>query len=242
MTRNELGISFLASKRHMAVAERLVANVLQARRRILGDEHAYTLWSVNDLAKIYCERGRPEEAVAMLEDIIPTVKRTLGDEHVGMSMTRSNLAKALFMARRWKEAEETFRPLIMMIPPDHPDWIHNMYGYAHIQLKLGFADEAEKHCIKMLDMITQTKSLALDNPRTVAIAELLLRIYRLQGRENDIAAMKMRVPNADEIDISEDRFDPYSIRKASQDPLPKMFDDDAPSKERPITAPDSHHT
>ena len=43
MTRNELGISLCASKRHMAASQRLVENVLQAQREILGDEHAYTL-------------------------------------------------------------------------------------------------------------------------------------------------------------------------------------------------------
>ncbi|KAF2186508.1 TPR-like protein [Zopfia rhizophila CBS 207.26] len=239
MTRNELGISFCASKRHMPVAERLVTNVLQARREILGEEHAYTLWSVNDLSKIYCERGRPEQAVAILEDIVPVVSRTLGDEHVGMSLTRSNLGRAYFMAERWKEAEETVRPLLAMIPSDHPDWIHNMYGYAHIQLKLGLTVESEKNCIKLLDKITQTKCLALDHPRTVAIADLLLRIYRLQGRENDVAAMKKKVPAADEID-SENRFDPYSIRRASDDARAKVFDG-VPSGKTSASDSDSRH-
>lgn len=239
MTRNELGICLCANKRHLAAAQRLVENVLQARREILGDEHAYTLWSVNDLSKIYVERGRLDEAVKMLEDIIPIVKRTLGEDHVGMSMTQSNLGKAYFLAERWKEAEQTVRPLLARIPPEHPDWIHNMYGYTHIQFNLGFMEEAEENCIKMLDIIMQTKNLALDNPRTVAIADLLLRIYRLQRRENDIAAIKKRIPGTDRIK-NEDRYDPYTIRKGSDASVNTIRD--TSSKEGPTTVSDSRHT
>jgi hypothetical protein len=132
MTRNELGMLLCASKQHIFAAQRLVENMLQARKQLFGDEHAYTLWSVNDLSKIYIEIGRTEDAVTLLEDIVPVVTRTLGDDHVGMSMTKSNLGRAYFVCERWKEAEEIVSPLLAGIPPSHPDLIHAMYGYAHI--------------------------------------------------------------------------------------------------------------
>ncbi|KAF2266736.1 TPR-like protein [Lojkania enalia] len=219
MTRNELGISLCARKRHLAAAQRLLENVLKARREILGDEHAYTLWSVNDLSKIYVERGRASEAVKILEDIVPVVQRTLGEKHVGMMMTRSNLGKAYSIAGRWEEAERTIQPLLADIPPDHPDRIHTQHGYAYIKFNLGSIDESEKICDMMLDTITSKKILAINDPRTVAIADLLLRIYRQQGRESDIASIKKRIPGADRIE-NEDRFDVYAIRKASDPNLP----------------------
>ncbi|ORY14146.1 hypothetical protein BCR34DRAFT_240810 [Clohesyomyces aquaticus] len=218
MTRNELGINLCASKRNMAAAQRLVENVLQVRKEILGQEHAYTLWSVNDLSKVYAERGRPSEAIKMLEDIVPIVERTLGSSHVGMSMTLSNLGKAYAMASRWKEAEEVVRRSMANSRPEHPDWIHSMYGYAQIKFNLGSTAETEKLCIQMLDTIKRTKNLSLDNPRTVAIADLLLNIYRLQGREKDIAALKAAIPGT-ECTKNEDRFDPYAIRKGSDPSL-----------------------
>lgn len=94
MTRNKLGLSLCTRKVHLGAAERLVKNVLEARKRTLGEEHAYTLWSINDLSKICCERKRPLDAVKILEEIIPVVIRTLGEKHVGMSMTRANLVHA----------------------------------------------------------------------------------------------------------------------------------------------------
>lgn len=214
MTRNELGINLCASRINLAAAERLVANVLEARKRILGDEHAYTLWSVNDLSKVYVERGQPKKAVTMLEDTLSTARRTLGDDHVGTYMTLSNLAKAYFMAERWQDAERILKPLLEKIPQDLPDWVHNMYGYAQIKFTLGALHEAEEHCKTMLEVVETKKILAMDHPRTTAIADLLLNIYRKQRRQEDIAAIKSKFPDTDSTK-NEDRYDPYAVRRGS---------------------------
>jgi len=217
MTRNELGMLLCASKRHVFAAQRLVENVLKARREILGEEHAYTLWSVNDLSKIHTALGRPEQAVAILEGILPVVKRTLGDDHVGAAMTQSNLAKAYFASGRWKEAEDLVQRLLARIPPDHPDWIHNMYGYAHVKFKLGKMKEAERYCAEIMDRATRRKGLLplCDDLGILSTAELLLAIYHSQGRETELRALKSRFPTIELGEDDDDRFDPYAVRRAS---------------------------
>lgn len=173
----------------------------------MGEEHAYTLWSINDLSKIMCDRGRPERAVSMLEEIIPVVTRTLGEEHVGMLMTRSNLARAYILCEKWREAEILLRTVVAIIPTDHPDWVHAMSGYVHVRTNLGQQMETEKDCKKMLDIIVETKVLPLDDPRTLAIAEVLVRIYSAQGRSDEISALSRMVPGIIEnISVPEDRF------------------------------------
>ena len=194
MARNELGMCLCAQRRHLPAAERLVANVLTARRRLLGDEHAYTLWSVNDLTKVLCERERAAEAVAMLEDTIPVVARTLGENHVGMSMTRSNLARAYFLCERWADAEGLTRGLLEQVPGDHPDWVHIMSGFVFLLVRRGRLEEAEANCCRALDLITKEKVLAMDSPRTVIIGQQLIEVYRKQGREGDVEALKKRIP------------------------------------------------
>jgi len=193
MARNELGMCYRALG-ELAVAERLVSNVLKSRKRILGEEHAYTLWSVNDLSKILCDRGYPQKAASMLEDIVPIVVRTLGEDHVGMSMTKSNLARAYGLCKRWSEAETLLRVVTRFIPSEHPDYVHAMHGYAHVLAKTGQLQDAETGCNNLLDIIAKSKVLNMDNPRTIAIAELLATIYRVQGREADIKALKLKVP------------------------------------------------
>jgi tetratricopeptide (TPR) repeat protein len=214
MTRNELGMLLCASKRHLPAAQRLVENVLQARRQILGEEHAYTLWSINDLSKIYIEVGRADDAVTILENIVPIVVRTLGQNHVGMSMTRTNLGRAYFMSERWAEAEDTVRPLLAEIPPNHPDWIHTMYGYAQILFELGRLEDAEKHCNQAMDKISKAKTFSLDHPRTVSVAVLLIKIYNLQGRESDSVAIRRKIPHVGVAEV-QIQFDPYAVRRAS---------------------------
>ena len=193
-TRNEVGMSLCAGRRHLAAAERLVTNVLKCRRKILGEEHAYTLWSVNDLSKVLCERGRLQNAVRILEETIPVAIRTLGEDHIGVSMTRSNLARAYSLSKRWTEAEENLRLLLNQIPSEHPDWFHAMSGYIHVQMKLGHVKDAENISIDIMDKVTRTKALTLDHPRTVIIAKQLSNIYRMQGRTDKIAASKKRIP------------------------------------------------
>ncbi len=257
MTRNELGMLLCASKNHLQAAQRLVENVLETRKRILGEEHAYTLWSVNDLSKVLVERGRANEAVTNLERILPIVERTLGNDHVGMKLTRSNLGKAYFMAGKWKEAEETIRPLLASIDPKHPDSIHNIFGYAHILIRLGNLKEAEKRCIDILDKITETKMFSLEDPRTLSTAELLLQIYTLQNQKDKIASIKENYPGV-ELLKNDDRFDPYAVRRGSNQ-IPKVIEDnplspvksapqpfsrppvERPATERPTTEPNSSH-
>ncbi|KAF2024813.1 TPR-like protein [Setomelanomma holmii] len=215
MTRNELGILLCASKKHLNAAQRLVENVLQTRKKIMGEEHAYTLWSVNDLSKIYVEVGRTDDAFRILENIAPIVKRTLGDDHVGMLLTKSNLARAYYLAGNWTEAEETVRPLLAKLQNDHPDWFHNMYGYAHILFKLGRIDEAERYGTQVMDRVMRTKIFELSHPRTTSIAELLIMIYRHQGRDEMVAAVQKQVPKAG-LSVEQGRFDPYAVRRASE--------------------------
>ncbi|KAI0904413.1 hypothetical protein F4823DRAFT_214058 [Ustulina deusta] len=187
MTRNELGMNMWAQRKGLLEAESLVRGVLQARRRVLGEEHAYTLWSVNDLSKVYMELGRNNEAVAILEEILPTVARTLGDDHVGMFMTKGNLSRAYIRSDQWERAGELIKWLRKMVPPDHSDWVHAEWGYAYYVLhQEDDADTAEKCCKTIMSKVFETKILSSSNARVIATAEILLRIYEEQGRSFEI--------------------------------------------------------
>ncbi|KAI4200691.1 MAG: hypothetical protein LQ348_001730 [Seirophora lacunosa] len=190
MTRNELGVLYCERRQNLAIAERLVTNVLEARKVVLGEEHAYTLWSVNDLSKVLCERGKGLEAAKMLEDIIPVVTRTLGDEHVGMTMTKGNLAKAYVHAGRWIEAEQMLPQILKSTPTDHPDWVRIISGYVLVQMQLQKWHDAERNCMKVLELFRRKRVLAKENPRVIVIVEQLAHIYLATGRPNESEALR----------------------------------------------------
>ena len=198
MARTELGTSYRALGR-MGLAEKMIGNVLEARQKTLGEEHAYTLWSVNEFSKILCDRGRSEKAIIMLEDIVPVVTRTLGQDHVGMVMTRSNLARAFAISKRWSEAADILRDLSKAVKADHPDWMNIMCGYIHVRVKMGLLEETEEDCKQLLEAVTERKIIALHDPLTYGIAETMVRIYEKSGREEEIVALKMQLPGLDKV-------------------------------------------
>ena len=153
MVRNELGMSFCVARERLPVAERLVSNVLAARKKILGEEHAYTLWSMNDLARVLTTRQRTDEAIAILDKIAPIVRRTLGEAHPGMSMTKANLTQAYMSAGQRGEAETVLKDVLQLVPKDHPDWIVAKLGYIRVLTATDRLEEAETDCLKVLNVI-----------------------------------------------------------------------------------------
>jgi tetratricopeptide (TPR) repeat protein len=188
-------MSFCVARERLPAAERLVSNVLAAREKLLGEEHAYTLWSMNDLARVLTTRQRPHEAIAILDKVVPILRRTLGDAHPGMSMTKANLTQAYVRAERWGEAETLLKELLEIVPKDHPDSIVAMLGYIYVRTATGRMEEAETDCLKVLDVIAREKVLSADSPRTLAIAEQLSLIYRKQERWNELEALKAKYPS-----------------------------------------------
>ena len=62
-------------------ALQLSEQVVEVRKRILGNDHPNTLSSMHNLAKRYSEIGRRQEALQLSEQVLEARKRTLGNEH-----------------------------------------------------------------------------------------------------------------------------------------------------------------
>jgi tetratricopeptide (TPR) repeat protein len=111
------------------------------------------LWSVNNVSKVRCAQGRQDEAVSMLEAMVPVVERTLGSAHVGMSMTRYNLATAYAAQGRWEASETVLKQQLEVVPPRHPDWAISMSQLARVYEQQGRNEEAQEillsisHCL-----------------------------------------------------------------------------------------------
>ena len=87
-------------------AEELEVQVLESRRRALGEEHPDTLSSMSNLASIYRDQGRWTEAEALEVQALTAGMRLLGKEHPATLTSMANLASTYRDLGRWKEAEE----------------------------------------------------------------------------------------------------------------------------------------
>ncbi|EUC58303.1 kinesin light chain, partial [Rhizoctonia solani AG-3 Rhs1AP] len=77
---NDLASAYSRLARHHE-AEQLQFQALNARKRVLGEEHPDTLVSMNDLASSYSYLGRWDEAEELFNKAISIAERTLGDQH-----------------------------------------------------------------------------------------------------------------------------------------------------------------
>jgi tetratricopeptide (TPR) repeat protein len=195
MAVNELGVALCAGRKQLDEAEALVRRAWETRKRVLGEEHAYTLWSANDLSKVLVEMKRFEEARVLLEDAVVVLQRTLGTKHVGMIMTKGNLSRVCVRMRDWERAKELLTELQDDIPKKHPDYIHLEWGWAYVKLH-HFEDleGARVHCESVLQIVLETGVLALDSAKVLDTAEMLLRIYQSEGREEDMRKLKRTFP------------------------------------------------
>lgn len=96
----------LLSDGRYSESEELSVQVMETRKRVLGDEHPDTLASMGNLAFTYNKQGRWKEAEKLGVQVMETEKRVLGDEHPDTLTSMNNLALTYGNQGRWKEAEE----------------------------------------------------------------------------------------------------------------------------------------
>ncbi|MEP0846239.1 MAG: tetratricopeptide repeat protein [Phycisphaerae bacterium] len=91
-------------------AERLALDVLLARQELLGPNHPDTLISRAELAKLRLEGGLPEDAAAMLMEVVQAARLgSLGPNHWYTAIFESSLGRALHRLGRMDEAEQALQ-------------------------------------------------------------------------------------------------------------------------------------
>ena len=98
-------------------AEELQMQVMETRRRVLGDEHPDTLITMANL-------GRWQEAEELQVQAMQTRRKVLGDEHPSTLVSMANLASTYRNQGRWKEAfalmETCFQRRKQILGEQHP--------------------------------------------------------------------------------------------------------------------------
>lgn len=166
---------------------------------MLGEEHAYSLWSLIDVSKVVCDRGRAEEAATMLEEIYPVITRTLGEHHGQTYNAKLAIARAYARCNRRNESATLLKEVTLAVPEDFPMWLHAMLGYIHVLTSLDQPAELEEQCNRTISTIQARKLIRMDDPRTLEVARILLRMYRNQKREEDTQELLKRIPGLDEL-------------------------------------------
>ncbi|KAF2008718.1 kinesin light chain [Aaosphaeria arxii CBS 175.79] len=184
-------------------AEQLFVQVMETRKRVLGQEHPGTLTSVASLASTYRNQGRWKEAEELDVQVMETRKRVLGEEHPDTLASVANLASTYWNQGRWKEAEELDVQLDVQVMEtskrvlgeEHPDTLTSMANLASTYWNQGRWREAEELDVQVME--TRKRVLGEEHPATLTSVANLASTYWNQGRwkeaeELDVQVMETR--------------------------------------------------
>jgi len=189
----QLGMTCHALKRFVE-AEGILGNVVDMRKRTLGQEHAYTLWAINGLSKIYRDQHCPIEAAQLLTKMLGIVPRTLGDEHIEMLMTKGNLARAYAGQNRWLDAKPVFLEQVdelkRTLGPGHTETLTAESRFARDK-QLGRVQKARELFVKLIPKLEQT--FGSEHPVTLSAKGDLAAIYKQQGRAMEAQTIEVEL-------------------------------------------------
>jgi hypothetical protein len=100
----------------------LISESLARRRRVLGDDHPYTIWSMSDHAVVLVELGRLQDAEAVAREAISkaAVNPSLGPSHPLTKSCATNHARCLDKLGRKDDAEAVRREFGLHEPTTQP--------------------------------------------------------------------------------------------------------------------------
>ena len=115
-------------------AVELEVQVMETRKRVLGEEHPSTLTTMRNLASTYRKQGRSKEAEELEVKVMETRKRVLGEEHPHTLTSMGNLASTYRNQGRWMDAKElevqVMQTMKRVLGEEHPDTLTIMGNLA----------------------------------------------------------------------------------------------------------------
>ncbi|EJT68821.1 hypothetical protein, variant [Gaeumannomyces tritici R3-111a-1] len=172
------------------------------RKKVLGDKHPDTIWSMADLATTYRIQGRYDEAEKMNMEALALRRDVLGDKHPDTIWSMATLATIYGNQGRYDEAEKMNMEALAlrrdMLGDKHPDTIRSVASLAttyriqgsiaslattyHNQKKY---DEAEKMQVEVLAL--QRDVLGDKHPHTIQSMYGLAFTWNSLGRPDLLA-------------------------------------------------------
>jgi tetratricopeptide (TPR) repeat protein/predicted Ser/Thr protein kinase len=167
-----------------AEAEKQLEPALQLTRGALGEEHAYTLDSMNMLAGIYQVQGRYADAERLFEKLVDVRRRLLGEGHTDTLAVMNNLALLYSQEGKYSLAEplqvKVLEARRRMSGPEHTGTLINMVNLAITYMNQGKYAQAEP--LHSMVVETRIRTLGREHPSTLNSMRNLGTLYYYEGR------------------------------------------------------------
>ncbi|KAK2605986.1 hypothetical protein QQS21_003612 [Conoideocrella luteorostrata] len=176
-------------------AELAESEVLEKRKRILGDEHPDTISAMGNLAITLGGQGKLDEAAQMQKEVLEKRKRILGDEHLDTISAMSNLAITLSKQGKLIQAAQMKKEVLekrkRILGDEHPSTILAMGNLANTLGGQGKLDEAAQMQKEVLEK--RKRVLGDEHLDTILAMSNLSTTLSKQGKLIQAAQMKKEV-------------------------------------------------
>lgn len=176
-------------------AESLYLRCLEARTRLLGQEHPATADILNNLGRLYTDTGRYEEAAEVLSRCADIDNRMIGANHPSSLTTLDNLAGLYLELGDYDRAETLFSNCLearkSALGKDHPSTLTTINNISYLYHLKGDHHRAEM--ILLGSRETMERLLESGNPAAIHPMLLLAAVWTFQGEHEQAETMCMRI-------------------------------------------------
>ncbi|KAH8826751.1 hypothetical protein DL96DRAFT_1212175 [Flagelloscypha sp. PMI_526] len=164
-------------------------------KRTFGDEHPYTLLSMDYLASTYKHLGRHTEALDLQLSVLAKRKQTLGDEHLDTLSSMNNLALTYQGLGRHAEAIGLQAAVLAnqkrTLGDEHPDTLSSMGNLATTYTHFG--RHAEALDLQVTALANLKRTFGDEHPRTLSSMSCLASTYGCLGRHTEALDLELSV-------------------------------------------------
>jgi len=154
----------------LQTARPLQEQTLAIRRRVLGEDHPDTLYSINTLGTLLAELGEFTEAEAYFREAVDKYRKTVGEDHEAISAI-GNLGQVLSSQGKLEEAERYTRESLaksrQMLGDEHPSTLNSISNLGVVLQKLGKLDETES---LLREALTKSRRVLGEDHQRTSIA------------------------------------------------------------------------
>jgi tetratricopeptide (TPR) repeat protein len=178
-------------------AGKLFEQVMETKKRVLGEEHPDTLLIMHNLALMFWIQGQWKEAEELEVQIMAIQEKVLGEEHPLTLTSFANLASTFLGQREWGKAEgvlELFMQVIetqkMVLGKDNPSTLASIGNLVSVYRRQCRWKDVEELQVRELEMCKEV--LGGEDPSTLISMNNLASTYMSQLRWKEAEELQVR--------------------------------------------------
>ncbi len=191
----------------------LFLEVLEIRKRVLGEEHPETARAMGDLGYLYILQGAYEKAEPLAARVVEIHRVVLGDEQPGTLNNKDNLGFILLKTGRVEKAEAMFRDIVATAERTGLDKFRPAFRAHHGMslVELGRYEEGEALLLGAYPHLPPIPPSEIEET-----IRYLVKLYDTWGKPEKAAEWRAKLPTEQEA-VASDQARPTSPADDKQD-------------------------